>query len=183
MGKLFKNIPHLSIDNKLRQFSFQLLHRILVTKKEQQRFKISESEDCFFCKSPDSLEHTFLECPAGLNIFQKVLAWFNNEHRVNFTPSIIQLLFKDYDLPPNASPNLTRKFGILVLQTQKYYYSCKMLDKTINFLELKSVLSLQWKTDRGQTHIARASSTVTVVREKKFRTALRTNQIAEFEDT
>ena len=43
----------------------------------------------------------------------------------------IQLLCKDYDLPLNTSPNLTRKFGILVVQTQKYYYSCKMLEKTI----------------------------------------------------
>ena len=93
--KLFKNIPHLSIDNKLGQFSFKLLHRILVTKKELKRFKISESEGCFFCKSSDSLEHAFL----GTCIFQNVLAWFNNEHRVYFTPSIIQLQCKDCDLP------------------------------------------------------------------------------------
>ena len=65
-----------------------------------KRFKISESEDCFFCKSPDSLEHAFLECPAGLNFFQEVLAWFNDEHRVKFTSSKLQLLFKDYELPP-----------------------------------------------------------------------------------
>ena len=149
--KLFQNIPHLSADNKLRQFSFKLLHRILVTKKELKRFKISDSEDCFFCKSPDSLEHAFLECPAGLNLFQEVLTWFNNEHRVNFTPSKIQLLFKDYDLPPNTSPNLTRKFGILIVQTQKYYYSCKMLEKTINLLELKSALSLQWKAEKCES--------------------------------
>ena len=37
--KLFKNIPHLSADNKLRQFSFKLLHRILVTKKELKSSK------------------------------------------------------------------------------------------------------------------------------------------------
>ena len=85
-----------------------------------KRFKISDSEDCFFCKSSDSLEHAFLECPAGLILFQEVLAWFNNELRVNFTPSKIQLLFKDYDIPPNTSPNLSRKFAILVVQTQKY---------------------------------------------------------------
>ena len=114
-----------------------------MTKKELKRFKISESEDCFFCKSPDSLEHALLECPAGLNIF-------NNEHRVNFTPYLIQLLFQDYDLPSNTSPNLTRKFGILVLQTKKYYYSYKMLEKAINFLELKSVLSLQWKAEHAK---------------------------------
>ena len=120
-----------------------------MTKKELKRLKISDSEDCFFfCKSADSLEHAFLECPAGLNLSQEILAWFNNEHRVNFTPSKIQLLFNDYDFPPNTSPNLTRKFGILTVQTQKYYYSCKMLEKSINLLELKSALSLQWKAEK-----------------------------------
>ena len=33
---LFKNIPRLSIDNKLRQFSFKI-HRILVTKKSYKK--------------------------------------------------------------------------------------------------------------------------------------------------
>ena len=149
--RIFQHISHLSADNKLRQFSFKLFHRILVTKKELKRFKISDSEDCFFCKSHDSLEHTFLECPAGLNLFQEVLTWFNNEHRVNFTPSKIQLLFKDYDIPPNTCPNLSRKFGILVVQTQKYYYSCKMMGKTINLPELKSALSLQWKAEKCES--------------------------------
>ena len=134
--KIFQNISHLSADNKLRQFSFRLFHRILVTKKELKRFKISDSEDCFFCKSPDSLEHAFLECPAGLNVFQDVLTWFNNEHWVT------------YDIPPNTCPNLSRKFGILVVQTQKYYFSCKMMEKTINLPELKSALSLQWKAEK-----------------------------------
>jgi len=100
-----------------------------------------------FSVNPDSLEHAFLECPAGLNFFQKVLTWFNNNYRVNFTPSKIQLLFKDYDLPPNTNPNLTWRFGILVMQTQKYY-RCKVLEKTLNFFELKSVLSLQWKAEK-----------------------------------
>ena len=119
MVKLFQNIPHLSADHKLRQFSFKLLHCILVTKKELKRFKTSNSEEIFFCKSPDSLEHAFLECFAGLNVFQEILAWFNNAHRVNFTPSKIQQLFKDYDLSPNTSPNLIRRFGILVVTKLK----------------------------------------------------------------
>lgn len=48
---LFQNISHLSADNKLRQFSFKLLHRVL-TKKELNRLKQSESEDCFFSVNP-----------------------------------------------------------------------------------------------------------------------------------
>ena len=79
----------------------------------------------FFCKSPDSLEHAFLECPAGLKRFQESLTWFNDKHKVNFTQSKLQLLFKDYDLTPNTNSNITRKFLILTVQTQKYYYTCK----------------------------------------------------------
>ena len=54
-------ILHLSANQHiLRQFSFTLLHGILDTKKGcLKRFKISESEDFFFCKSPDSLEHAY----------------------------------------------------------------------------------------------------------------------------
>jgi len=36
-NNLFKNISKMLADNKLRQFSFKLLHRILVTKKELKR--------------------------------------------------------------------------------------------------------------------------------------------------
>ena len=78
--ELFHNISHLSIDNKLKQFSFKLLHRILVTKKELKRFKIAPNDECFFCKRPDSLEHAFLECFAANSFFCECLLWFNNEH-------------------------------------------------------------------------------------------------------
>ena len=82
--ELFHNISHLSIDNKLKQFSFKLLHRILVTKKELKRFKIALNDRCFFCKRPDSLEYTFLECSAANKFFCECLLWFNNEHHTDF---------------------------------------------------------------------------------------------------
>ena len=50
-NNLFKNISKMSADNKLRQFSFKLLHRILVTKKELKRYKIKPDDECFFVKA------------------------------------------------------------------------------------------------------------------------------------
>ena len=49
-------------DNKLRQFYFKLLHRILVTNKELKRFGITDCEKCVMCGENDSVEHTFFEC-------------------------------------------------------------------------------------------------------------------------
>ena len=80
-NNLFKNISKMSADNKLRQFSFKLLHRILVTKKELKRYKIKPDDECFFCKSPDSHEHTFLACSVAKDFYYKMMVWFNSEQK------------------------------------------------------------------------------------------------------
>ena len=75
-NNLFKNISNMSADNKLRQFSFKLLHRILVTRKELKRYKIKPDDECFFfCKSPDSLEHTFLACSVAEDVYNEMMTW------------------------------------------------------------------------------------------------------------
>ena len=100
-----------------------------MTKKELKRFKIAPNDECFFCKRPDSLEHAFLECSAANNFFCECLLWFNNEHHTDFILPSQQLLLKDYNLPPETNPILSRKFDIFVVSSQKYFYSCKMIQK------------------------------------------------------
>ena len=53
-------------DNKLREFGYKILRRILVTNKELKKFKISNDDLCDQCKTPDSVEHTFLQCPVNV---------------------------------------------------------------------------------------------------------------------
>ena len=89
----------MSADNKLRQFSFKLLDRILVTKKELKRYKIKPDDECFFCKSPDSLEHTFLACSITEDFYYKMMIWFNNEQKSQFNMTKQQILFNDFTLP------------------------------------------------------------------------------------
>ena len=35
----------------------------------------------FFCKSPDSIDHTFLACSVAEDIFYEIMTWFNNEQK------------------------------------------------------------------------------------------------------
>ena len=44
-------------DNKLREFGYKILHRILVTNKELKKLKIRNDDLCDWCKNLDSLEH------------------------------------------------------------------------------------------------------------------------------
>jgi len=76
---ILKNISKMSADNELRQFSFKLLHRILVTKKELKRYNIKPDDECFFSKCPDPLEFTFLACSVAENCYHEMKIWFNNE--------------------------------------------------------------------------------------------------------
>ena len=49
-------------DNKLRQFSFRLFHRTLITKKELKLYNLAKDDKCFYCLDSDSIEHTFIHC-------------------------------------------------------------------------------------------------------------------------
>ena len=72
-------------DKKRREFGYKAFHRILVTNKELKLFKIRNDHMCFQCKNPDSLEHTFLECPMNVQFYQDILARFNtlnNAHKI-----------------------------------------------------------------------------------------------------
>ena len=53
------NTYQITSDNKLRQFSFKLFHRVLVTKKELKLFGIASDDKCSMCAETDSVEHTF----------------------------------------------------------------------------------------------------------------------------
>ena len=74
----FKEIYESSRDNKLRQFSFKVLHRIIPTRKELKKYKLVTDDICSLCPNPDSIEHTFLHCTESVNFYTKTLSWFKN---------------------------------------------------------------------------------------------------------
>ena len=47
--------------NKLRQFCFKRLHRIVITNKELKHFGITDYQKCVICSENDSIEHAFFE--------------------------------------------------------------------------------------------------------------------------
>ena len=86
-GKHFSLIYKSTKDNKLRQFSFRLLHRIIMTKKELFKFRLDEDEMYTLCHRPDSIEHTFLDCTVTTAFYSKAISWFNHEDDTKITLS------------------------------------------------------------------------------------------------
>ena len=59
---IFEMAKQICRENKLKEFHYKFLHRIIVTKKELCRFGIKQDSDCLYCGKEDSIEHTFINC-------------------------------------------------------------------------------------------------------------------------
>ena len=110
--QIFNTIYQTTADNKLREFGFKFLHRILVTNRELKRFKIRNDDICAQCKNFDSLEHTFLECPINVKFYQEISSWFNAINKTFINLSNKQFLFQNYP-SPSINGNLRHQLDLL----------------------------------------------------------------------
>ena len=147
----------MSADNKLRQFSFKLLHRILVTRKELKRYKIKlDWWMFFFCKSPDCLEHAFLACSVTEDFKYKIMTWFNNEQKSQINMTKRQILFNDFTLLLGSQYLLKWKFWIFIKLMKEYIYDSKMMEKFPLGDQIKQKLNNQWKIENSRNWVARS---------------------------
>ena len=114
--------------------------------KELKLFKIRNDDVCFQCKSPDSLEHTFLECPRNVQFYQEILSWFNTLNNIHIKLSIDQIFLQNYP-PPAINDDLRRRLDFLILLIKRYTYSCKINEKQLNNLQFINKIKMQWKIE------------------------------------
>ena len=120
---IFSHVKNVCKDNKLREFYFKLLHRIVVTKKELFLFGKAEDTKCPHCKMNDSIIHTFQSCNLywSQSFFLEVIKWFNKENVTSFSLSPVELIFGMKVDTSNKDSNITSKLNFTFLYA-KYYY-------------------------------------------------------------
>ena len=119
---------------------------MLVTNKELKHFKIKNEDICSQCMNPDSVEHTFLECPVNVKFYQEILSWFNAFNSTQINLSAEQILFQNYSLPA-INDDLWCQRDLLILFIKKYIYSCKIKEINLNNSQFINKLKLQWKIE------------------------------------
>ena len=90
---IFKSVQKTCRENRVREFHFKFIPRIVVTKRELFRFNIKSDSNCTYCGDLDSIDHTFSECQFTKSFTQEVLQWFNTENNSKFNPNTEDLLF------------------------------------------------------------------------------------------
>ena len=125
----FLHIYRSSKVNKLRQFSFKLLHRTIVTKKELNKFCLVNDAACTFCSNTDSIEHTFLDCNVVTSFHSEVFSWFKQTYDTNIYLSIKQITLDDITPVTRLSDPIKRSLHLFVLYLKRYIYTCKTFEK------------------------------------------------------
>ena len=131
-------------DNKLRQFYFTLLHRILVTNKELNRFGISDCVKCVLYGENDSIEHAFFDCQSLL----KLCDGFNSLHQINVSLTPLQCFLNLPTANANLSDNQTKDLCLLLLYAKQYHYACKTMQKKQDTSEFISKFINQLEIDK-----------------------------------
>ena len=132
----------------LIQFTFNVVHRIITTKKELLKYKLASDDKCPFCLNPDSIEHIFLYCQESKEFFSTTLSWFNEYYKENVQLSNKQILFKTFDdsLPMQMPKSTQSKLSLsVVLLQKKYLYTGKKIVTKPNLDEFLRKLFEQYR--------------------------------------
>ena len=146
----FKQIKFMCKENKLKEFYFKLVHRILVSKEELHLFGVSNNSNCTYCGQPDSISHTFIECHHSKKLFQSVLQHFNEENVTSFTQSDEELLFgKSLNTigQLQRSP-LLKKLNYCMLLAKYYLYNQKLNQIEPELNEFKNRRNLKYRVEK-----------------------------------
>ena len=140
----FSRTKNVCKDNKLREFYFKLLQRIVVTKRELFLFGMEDNSKCRYCKMNDSIIHTFHNCNWSQSFFSEVIKWFNKENSIPFSLSPIESIFgKKLDNKSNVS-NIIRKLNSTFFYANYYLYNQKLLHGELSVKEFAENLKFKY---------------------------------------
>ena len=66
------NFLHKLDDNRIKQFKFKLIHKIVPSKQIRFVWKISSNPNCNFCNEIENYQHLFIDCNQNNTFWQKI---------------------------------------------------------------------------------------------------------------
>lgn len=145
----FKYLRNICKENKLREFYFKLLHRIIVTKKELFLYGIENNMTCMYCQESDSISHSFIHCNWSKEFFSEVIKWFNKENDTSFSLSTIEQLFGKLQNGADTGKPLKvlKKLNYALLFAKYYIYTKKLNSKKGSMKEFISKLEFKFSIE------------------------------------
>ena len=143
----FGDIKIICKDNKLREFYFKLLHRIIVTKKELFLYGKENNMLCRYCQMNDSTIHALQNCSWTKLFFSEVIKWFNAENATSLSFSRIEIIFGRKVNIKNAELYFERKLNFALLFAKYYLYNTKLTHGEISMSHFIAKVSQKYSLE------------------------------------
>ena len=156
--KVYKLAMSCTIDNRLKNFQYKLLHRIVSTNTFLLKIQKAPSSLCGFCLcNPETLEHLFWECQEIQSFWADIYIYMQNRI-AGFSFNRKKVFFGD--------PNCSDAENIVILSAKKYIFNAKCHNYKIDLKGFRQILkdietverNISFKNDKTYYHLEKWSS-------------------------
>lgn len=135
-------------NNKIKEFNFKFLHRILPFKENLVRWRITSDMSCTHCKGIETVTHALLDCPEVNSFWNKVKFFIFIKFNVNVTIDE-KMLFTGYKIDDKdiSIPNIILTFAQYTIYRVNMLskFTSKKLNSFSLITELKKDLNINLK--------------------------------------
>ena len=143
---IFNRIYSSTIDTKLRNFQFKLIHNILPDNRILLKMGIIENDLCNFCNNHrDSVVHYLWYCPKAQQFWNNTIHWFQTLFDTNIEISLKTILFGDQFTTNHTQNNF---INFLMLISKHYLHCCKWIKTEPSLNTLKDKIKQSEKIEK-----------------------------------
>ena len=130
--RIFKLPYEITVNNKLRNFHYKYIMRIVRTNKELYRFALVNSTICdFCCQNTETIHHLFWECIYSQELWNNISNIFRRNDvaiELNYHKISLGIIDHKYNTPLNY----------IILLAKYYIFRCKCVKEKPNFSHFKN---------------------------------------------
>ena len=143
---IFESLYRTTIDTKLRNFQFKLIHCIYADNRTLYKMGVLENDMCNFCNNErDSVTHYLWFCPVAQNFWTSVVSWMNSVFPLSIDISLKNILFGHHYCANNTQNSLINLF---ILISKHYLHCCKWRKTNPNITTLKLKVTQREKIEK-----------------------------------
>ena len=142
----FESIYSTTIDTKLRNFQYKVIHNILPDNRILKKMGVKENEMCDFCKiERDSLVHYLWNCNIAQQYWLEVKSFVDPVFESSIQLSIKNIMFGSQFVQNNTENNI---INFIILIAKHYLHCCKWTNCNPSIAILKEKIKSREKIEK-----------------------------------
>lgn len=118
---VYYNILNQLIDNRVKQFKYKTIHRILPTRDTLHKWRISDSSNCLFCNQIETIEHMLIYCKC-LDSFWNLITSVFVKCGISKCMRTLHFLIVGYKIEIKQYIDVNRILNLICFCTYKSYF-------------------------------------------------------------